>query len=106
MSLALAWLAGGCDCVPCPGGYACVLGRCQPSGIAPPADLATEATPDDLAIPPMSTDLSVTAGADLSTSLPPPDLAPACVPKGGSCYFHKDAVCCSRYCIYSSNTCR
>lgn len=34
------------------------------------------------------------------------DLAPACVPTGGDCSGHNDAVCCSKYCVYATNSCR
>lgn len=103
--LAIGGLLAGCDCVPCPDGFACVLGRCQDTGLAVRADLSSSPPADDLGES-GSTDLATPPGADLMSLPPPPDLAPACVPTGGSCYFHKDAVCCSRYCVYSTNKCR
>jgi hypothetical protein len=64
----------------------------------------------DLAMPSGSSgdDLSMSAPADMKT---PHDLAkPAdllsCQPTGGPCPNKNDAICCSKYCIYSSSTCK
>ncbi len=122
-SLALlffALVAAGCDCVPCPDGYACVTGHCvrDPSidlsdlSVAPPAeevDLAVAASKSDLRL----ADLASHGGApqdlraiqDLATP-PQPDLGKGCVKAGGSCYYHKDSVCCSHYCTYKTNECK
>jgi hypothetical protein len=36
-----------------------------------------------------------------------PDLAKSsCVATGGDCTYHRDAVCCSGYCVYSTNKCK
>ncbi|HWE27900.1 MAG TPA: hypothetical protein VHB97_07850 [Polyangia bacterium] len=48
-------------------------------------------------------DQSVAPG-DLATAAA--DLAGACVATGGSCATHNDAVCCSHYCVYATNTCK
>ena len=29
-----------------------------------------------------------------------------CVGKGGDCTYHNNSVCCSNYCVYSTNTCK
>ncbi len=56
-----------------------------------------------------SPDLGVKSGdmsaapSDLATA--PADLL-ACVATGGNCSNHNDAVCCSHYCVYATNTCR
>jgi hypothetical protein len=92
--VALFALLSSCDCVPCPDGYACTLGRCQPTHAT---DQGTPA--EDLA---SSSEMSLPHG-DLSK---PADLAPPCVMTGGSCYLHRNAVCCSKYCVYSTNKCR
>lgn len=98
--------AAGCDCVPCPDGYACILGRCQQTGsVGAAADLLPPAE-EDMRSSSGSPEMSQPPAADMMMSLPPPDLAPACVPTGGSCYYHKDAVCCSHYCVFSTNKCR
>jgi hypothetical protein len=87
---------------PCPGA--------DPTCSANPADLAVEPTvdlsqPSSAAQPPdLSARIDLRAATDLSE--PPRDLAPACVPTGGDCTYHKNSVCCSHYCIYSSETCR
>ncbi len=54
-------------------------------------------------------DLGAKSG-DMASS--PSDLAstPAdllsCVAAGGNCSNHNDAICCSHYCVYATNTCR
>jgi hypothetical protein len=95
------------DVPACPDGQRCADGRCV-SGSAQavvPIDLGPERLDATGMI-----DLSQMSVADLSS--PPVDLAlPAadltsCVAKGGDCTYHKDSVCCSNYCIYSTNTCK
>ena len=55
----------------------------------------------DLAAKPA--DQGTTAG-DLAT--PAADMVAACLPTGGACPNHNDAVCCSHYCVYATNSCR
>jgi hypothetical protein len=102
-----------CTCVPCPEGYACTLGHCQqipgyqPPDLTPPVSDAS--SPEDSFTPldgPMASDggpLDLEAARDLRA---PPDLSPSCVPTGGSCYYHRDSICCSHYCVYETNDCR
>jgi hypothetical protein len=69
----------------CPQDQVCVNGRCTDvtGPVAGPEDGAT--------------------ASDMSE----PDLAhSSCVASGGDCTYHKDSVCCSRYCEYSTNTCK
>ncbi|MCU1279304.1 MAG: hypothetical protein JWM53_2850, partial [bacterium] len=51
--------------------------------------------PPDQSLPP--SDLAIAAANDL---------APSCVATGGNCSNHNDAICCSHYCVYATNTCR
>jgi hypothetical protein len=100
--IAIALLVGGCyhpnigspgffchadDKPACPQDQTCVNGRCV--DVAGPQDGAAPrdgAAPDDLS---------------------EPDMAHAsCVASGGDCTYHKDSVCCSKYCEYSTNTCK
>jgi hypothetical protein len=116
---------GGFTCHPpdhpqCPSGFQCVNGLCvQGQGSLPvqpqvESDLAVaedlQPSPLPLPAPP---DLARPAMPDLTA--PPEDLArphhadmaqPTCVATGGDCTYHKNSVCCSNYCIYSSNTCK
>jgi hypothetical protein len=89
----------------CPDGQTCVEGRCINTG--------SQITPADFAA-------AVDHGADSSTnesgdmrsgstdlSSPPRDLSQSsCVATGGDCTYHKNSVCCSNYCVYSTNTCK
>ena len=99
---------GGGDRSVCAGSQPCVHyvtppavggnGASGDASVADPADMARSA-PDlggkgDASAPP--SDLSTVAA----------DLAPACVPTGGDCSGHNDAVCCSKYCVYATNSCR
>jgi hypothetical protein len=94
------------DVPACPDGQRCADGRCvSASAQAVPIDLG----PQRLDANGMN-DLSQASGADLSApavdlSLPAADLT-SCVGKGGDCTYHKDSVCCSNYCVYSTNTCK
>jgi hypothetical protein len=56
-------------------------------------------------------DMAKASSADMASSstdmaMASTDMAMSCVATGGDCTFHNDAICCSGYCIYSSNTCR
>lgn len=88
----------------CPPGQVCVNSLCvdqnmsmngktTPDLVSSPGDLASSS--HDLASP----DLSV--APDLAS---PGDLA-VCLPTGGDCNYHKDSICCSGYCIYSTEKC-
>jgi hypothetical protein len=103
----------------CPDGLTCVNKLCVDENAA--VNLPSDG---DLAMPPLITpSLPPRPAADMSTppnpSAPPdlsqaspdlsprPDLAhPACVATGGDCTYHNDSVCCSKYCTYSTNTCK
>jgi len=63
-------------------------------------DLAAAAA--DLATP-HAVDQSMPLG-DLASGAQ--DLAAACVATGGSCPNHNDAICCSHYCVYATNSCK
>lgn len=52
-----------------------------------------------------STDMAQSSSTDMAMASST-DMAMACVGPGGDCTFHNDAVCCSNYCIYSTNKCR
>jgi hypothetical protein len=98
---------GGSDLSVCPNHQPCVHFVANPAiggngatdggdadlALRVPYDLGSAHAPD-LSAPP--SDLTVAA----------PDLLPACVATGGSCATHDDAVCCSHYCVYATNTCR
>jgi hypothetical protein len=92
----------------CPDGQTCVDGRCVSPGLEgdgglEPVDLLPPGAPDDGAISMPPSDLSTPQSMpDLSK---PPDLS-MCVGPGGSCNYHNNAICCSGYCIYSSETCK
>jgi hypothetical protein len=111
----------------CPDGQQCVGGYCvQPGSTVPTPsenDLAAAATEPDLAPvgpttptmdlrqPPPAADLSAAAAPDLSRQHPDLSIAhdmatPTCVGPRGDCTYHQNSVCCSNYCIYSTNTCR
>jgi Rieske Fe-S protein len=49
-------------------------------------------------------DLSPAAPNDLARPAPA-DMAAECAPPGADCTYHDDSKCCSRYCIYKTNTC-
>lgn len=89
------------DATGCPSGQVCVSGRCADSSATSIPDLATQ---------PSSFDAAVSSTTDLSSSndfSQQPDLAvAACQPTGGDCTYHQDKVCCSSYCIYSTNKCK
>lgn len=102
----------------CPAGFACINGLCDDgSGGAPPAPVADMAQgnggggggggggdgSNDMAH--ATHDMSMPPPVDMSMPAPP-DMASSCVAKGGDCTYHNDSICCSKYCIYSSNTCR
>jgi hypothetical protein len=98
----------------CPQGFTCVNNLCIEDSEAanlPVADLSDQR---DLARPPLvnpsmppKTVVDLGAPADLSPLAARPDLAqPMCVATGGDCTYHNDAVCCSSYCIYSTNKCK
>ncbi len=65
--------------------------------------------PEDMAHAASAHDLAAAAG-DLATAAG--DLAAAggdmlaCLPTGGACPNHDDAICCSKYCVYATNTCK
>jgi hypothetical protein len=73
------------DTPACPVGFQCIDGYCD--------DGSGRSVAPDLASP-----------ADLAP--PPPDLARSCVGSGGDCRYHRDSVCCSKYCVYRTNTCQ
>lgn len=92
----------------CPDGQTCVGGRCVSPGLEGdggllPVDLSPPPVDDGSMSTPMP-DLTMPASMpDLST---PPDLKMSCVPSGGNCNYHNDAICCNKYCNYSSETCK
>jgi hypothetical protein len=85
----------------CPDGQLCVDGRCIEPGTMPELGAVDGPVRDQSLADLASSDMSVPPDSSA-----PPDLMPACVATGGSCYPRRDAVCCSRYCIYSTNKCR
>ena len=95
------------DSPACPEGFRCIDGYCDNgTGVK---DSSTDAKLIDGAVQNQN-DLAATA-ADLSSSpdlksVAPVDLAPQCVAKGGDCTYHQDSVCCSQYCVYSTNKCK
>ena len=112
-ALLATWLTGcyaphfaspGFFCAPgdptgCPSGQVCTSGRCVDATATSTADLSTSSADAALS---SSTDLA--SSDDLSA---PPDLAvAACRPTGGDCTYHQDKLCCSSYCVYSTNKCK
>ena len=86
----------------CPDGQLCVDGRCVDPGTMP--ELGTFDGPaSDQALADLSSAQDASGPVDLGKE---PDLAPMCVASGGSCYYHRNNVCCSGYCIYMTNKCR
>jgi hypothetical protein len=106
------------DVPACPDGQQCVDGRCMAGGTVP-VDLGVGGVggggSGDSGAPMSMPDLSHPSGpVDMKTpkdfSMPSGggDMASGggCVGTGGDCTYHNNAVCCSNYCIYSSNTCK
>jgi hypothetical protein len=95
------------DVPACPDGQSCVDGRCVAAGLQHSIDLSTGGSPttDDFGSP---EDSSMSSPADLATSydLAKPDDLLTCQPTGGPCPNKNNAICCSKYCIYSSSTCK
>jgi hypothetical protein len=101
---------GGSSLSACPDHQPCVRyvanpgvggnGATDGAATDPPNDMA-HSPALDLTVKPA--DQAMPAG-DLSMS--PADLAPACLPTGGACPNHDDAICCSHYCVYATNSCR
>ncbi len=104
----------------CPDGQLCIDGRCayraSPDSEAAPPDLAVDMamlqSPPDLSYHHSSKDFSGSSSKDFSgssthdlTAAQLPDGA-SCVPTGGDCTYHNDSICCSKYCIYASETCQ
>jgi hypothetical protein len=93
----------------CPSGQPCLhlvadpgVGGNGTSDDGGTADLSQPASSADLASLPAKDQGA--APADLTSSSS--DLAAACVATGGSCAVHNDSVCCSKYCVYATNTCK
>ena len=76
----------------CPEGFSCVSNLCVQGTQAPQDE------PDALlSLPDLAP--AVDEGAR--------DLKPAsCVASGGDCTYHRDSVCCSGACVYSTNKCK
>jgi hypothetical protein len=101
------------DTPACPDGQKCINGQCYDENAAVPIhnggnDGSGGMSTDDMGSsgwpgPDLSAGMS--PPPDLSQPSPPPDLR-SCVGTGGDCTYHKNSVCCSNYCIYSSNTCK
>lgn len=108
--VAVLFVAGGCGgggLSVCAGSQPCVHyvspavggnGASDDGSVADAADMARSGVPD-LG---RTSDAGLPAG-DLATAA---DLAPACLPTGGDCSGHNDAACCSKYCVYATNSCR
>lgn len=67
----------------------------------------------DMARASSSSDMAQASSGDPDmASSPPIDMATApadmlsCLPTGGDCTGHNDAICCSKYCVYATNTCK
>lgn len=85
----------------CPVGQVCASGRCVDSTATVAADMSITHGFTDAS---MSGATDLAAGADMSVQ---PDLSmAACRPTGGDCTYHQDKVCCSKYCVYSTNKCK
>jgi hypothetical protein len=111
------------DVPACPDGQTCIDGRCYTSGSGPVGggvgsggseDLGANGKPHDQGTPGSpQPDLAQSSLPDLKS--PPPDLTTSttpdlasgsCVPTGGDCTYHNNGVCCSKYCVYKTNTCK
>jgi hypothetical protein len=113
------YLCNAQDPSPCPDGYQCVNGFCDNgSSRTTTQGVADGSTGDSATRPPDLAGQTPVSNPDLSSPDPTPDLspmptpgpdmtpAPSCVPTGGDCTYHNDAICCSSYCIYKTNTCK
>ncbi len=91
----------------CPDGQKCVAGRCVNDSVVVAADFGSaplDAGSGEDMNPGNTPSPDFSMPVDFSTQ---PDFAkPSCVATGGDCTYHNNAVCCSNYCIYSSNTCK
>ena len=89
----------------CPDGQSCFNGRCVT--VVHVGTDGSASGPQDASTGAQDLSTGQNPPEDLSGSPPAPDLAkPVCVGAGGDCTYHKDSVCCSKYCIYASNTCK
>jgi hypothetical protein len=88
--------SGGFTCSPpdhaqCPEGFSCVNNLCV-QGTSQIVNLPDLTDPDSF------TESAPDLGHDLAKAM--------CVASGGDCTYHRDAVCCSGSCIYSTNKCK
>jgi len=87
--------SGGFTCTAdhpqCPEGFSCVSNLCVQGTQAPENNPDALLTLPDLAPP--------TDGASQRDAM-------SCVASGGDCTYHRDGVCCSGACVYSTNKCK
>ena len=76
----------------CPEGFSCIDNSCV-QGTNPPANL-----PDLTQADALESTIDLANAHDLAKS--------SCVASGGDCTYHRDAVCCSGSCVYSTNKCK
>jgi len=91
----------------CPQGFTCVNKLCLADSEAVNVPLDDLSYAGDLATPPLITpSMPPKSVADMGVAARPDLAQPMCVATGGDCTYHQDAVCCSSYCIYSTNKCK